>query len=383
MSLKQTISQYWEKIQGTLFPQLEEDLPPLTQKQQQLISILEIIRIEEFVFPFCHGFRGRPEKSRRAILRAFAAKAVYTMPTTRMLIERLHSDSSLRRICGFEFKNEIPSESVFSRAFAEFAKTNLLNTVHASLIKNYYKGEIVGHLTTDASAIEAREKSAKKVKEVVVVNKPKNLGGRPKKGQEKPQEMTRIEKQAAGLMTLEEMFKDLPQQCDVGAKKNTKGNLQWWIGYKLHITVDDHGIPLAGILSSASLNDNQVAIPLAKLTAQRVTGLYDLMDSAYYAPGIIEHSKNLGHVPIIEQPAERGKTENKRQERLAWDTLNWKPAEMVRYEKRTVVERSFSRLKGEFGANFVKVRGSAKVYAHLMFGILILAADQLLKIGSS
>lgn len=379
MSLKQTISCYWEKIQGTLFPVLEQELPPLTQKQQQLVSILEILRIEEFVFSICQGFRGRPEKSRRAILRAFVAKSVYNMPTTRMLIERLYSDISLRRICGFELRNEIPSESVFSRAFAEFAATELLTQVHAELIKTHYSNEIVGHVITDSSAIEGREKAAKKIKEVVV-NKPKNPGGRPKKGQEKPKEMTRIEKQVFGQMTLEEMLQDLPKRCDVGAKKNTKGNLEWWIGYKLHITVDDHGIPLAGILSAASLNDNQVAIPLGILTAQRVTSLYDLMDSAYYAPGIIEHSKKLGHVPIVERPAERGKTEEKRLEKLAWDTLNWKPAEMVRFEKRTTIERSFARLKEEFGAKFVRVRGNAKVFTHLMFGILALSVDQLLRI---
>lgn len=379
MSLKQTISCYWEKIQGTLFPILEQVLSPLTQKQQQLVSILEILRIEEFIFPICPGFRGRPEKSRRAILRAFVAKSVYNMPTTRMLIERLCSDISLRRICGFEVRNEIPSESVFSRAFAEFATTELLTQVHAELIKTHFSTEIIGHVITDSSAIEGREKAAKKIKEVVV-NKPKNPGGRPKKGQEKPKELTRIEKQASGRMTLEEMLKDLPQQCDVGAKKNTKGNLEWWIGYKLHITVDDHGIPLAGVLSAASLNDNQVAIPLGALTAQRVVSLYDLMDSAYYAPGIIEYSKNLGHVPIIERPAERGKTEEKSQERLAWDTLNWKPAEMIRFEKRTTIERSFARLKEEFGAKFVRVRGCAKVFTHLMFGVLVLAVDQLLRI---
>jgi len=379
MSLKQTISQYWEKIQGTLFPILAEALPPLTQKQQQLVSILEILRIEEFVFSACPGFRGRPEKSRRAILRAFVAKAVYNMTTTRMLLERLHSDVSFRKICGFELRNEIPSESVFSRAFAEFAATELLIHVHAELIKTHYKNEIVGHVITDSSAIQSREKAAKKAKEVVV-NKPKNPGGRPRKGQEKPKEMTRIEKQASGVMSLEKMLKDLPQQCDVGAKKNTKGNLEWWIGYKLHITVDDHGIPLAGILSSASLNDNQVAIPLGILTAQRVTSLYDLMDAAYYAPGIIEHSKKLGHVPIIERPAERGKTEEKQQEKLAWSTLNWKPAEMVRFEKRTTIERSFSRLKDQFGARSVRVRGSAKVFTHLMFGVLALSVDQLLRI---
>jgi len=165
--------------------------------------------------------------------------------------------------------------------------------------------------------------------------------------------------------------------------KNTKGNLQWWVGYKLHITVDDHGVPIAGILSSASLTDNQVAIPLAKLTAQRVVGLYDLMDSAYDASDIREHSKSLGRVPIIEKRAEPGKTEDKQREKLARKALNWKPSDMIRYEKRTVVERSFSRLKDEFGASFVRVKGSAKVCTHLMFSVLVLAADQLLKIGSS
>jgi transposase len=146
MSLKQTISHYWEKIQGTLFPILEQELPLLTQKQQQLVSVLEVLRVEEFVFPVCPGFRGRPEKSRRAILRAFVAKSVYNMSTTRMLIERLHSDISFRRICGFELQSELPSESVFSRAFAEFAATKLLTQVHTELIKTHYNNEIIGHL---------------------------------------------------------------------------------------------------------------------------------------------------------------------------------------------------------------------------------------------
>src|SRR5207248_6196502 len=193
---------------------------------------------------------------------------------------------------------------------------------------------------TDSSAIEAREKPRKKVKKEVLVevNKPKNLGGRPKKGQEKPKEITRIEKQGTGLLTLSEMLNDLPKECDKGAKTNTKGNIYWWVGYKLHLTVGDHGVPLAGILSSASLHDSQAAIPLAKITAGRIVNFYDLMDSGYYAPGIIEHSKALGHVPIIEKPAERGEKEEKSNEKLAWKTLNLKPAEMERYEVRTTVE---------------------------------------------
>ena len=50
--------------------------------------------------------------------RAFVAKAVYDMPTTRALLDRLDTDVVLRRICGWEWKSEVPSESVFSRAFA-------------------------------------------------------------------------------------------------------------------------------------------------------------------------------------------------------------------------------------------------------------------------
>ena len=71
-------------------------------------------------------------------------------------------------------------------------------------------------------------------------------------------------------------------------------------GYKLHIDAADGGVPLSCILTSASLHDSQVAIPLATLTAARVTNLYDLMDSAYDAPEIRAHSESLGHVAIID-----------------------------------------------------------------------------------
>jgi hypothetical protein len=33
------------------------------------------------------------------------------------------------------------------------------------------------------------------------------------------------------------MLADLPTACDVGAKKNSKGFKETWVGYKLHIDV--------------------------------------------------------------------------------------------------------------------------------------------------
>ena len=36
---------------------------------------------------------------------------------------------------------------------------------------------------------------------------------------------------------------------------------------------------MSAVLTSASVHDSHVAIPLAQMSAQRVTALYDLMDS--------------------------------------------------------------------------------------------------------
>ena len=79
--------------------------------------------------------------------------------------------------------------------------------------------------------------------------------GRPRKGEERPKEPSRLERQQE--MTLPEMLDDLPQSCAVGTKRNAKGYQESWIGYKLHIDAADGGIPLSCILTSASVNDSQ------------------------------------------------------------------------------------------------------------------------------
>jgi hypothetical protein len=47
-----------------------------------------------------------------------------------------------------------------------------------------------------------------------------------------------------------------------------------------------------------------------------------------------------------------------------------------------VAERFNGRLKEEFGGDHVMVRGARKVGLHLMFGVMVLFADQLLKLVS-
>ena len=67
-------------------------------------------------------------------------------------------------------------------------------------------------------------------------------------------------------MSLPAMLDDLPTDCDVGTKKNSKGYRDTWVGYKLHLDVADGQIPISCLLTSASLHDSQAAIPLATMS---------------------------------------------------------------------------------------------------------------------
>ena len=231
------------------------------------------------------------------MVRAFIAKAICDIPTTRDLVERLKVDRQMRNLCGWVLIHEIPSESTFSRAFAEFAESDLPGRMHKALVKEFIGDSIVGHVSRDSTAIPAREKPTPKCKSD---QKPmKRKRGRPRKGEERPpKDKTRLERQAAGDMTLEQMLDDLPKDCDRGAKVNAQGFRNAWIGYKLHIDAIDNGIPVVCILTSASVHDSQVAIPLAEMTAQQITYLYECMDSAYDAAQIHDHSKKNNHEPF-------------------------------------------------------------------------------------
>ena len=92
MSLKETLSGYWLHIQEELLPWLN-DTPcgPLNEHHEQLSSVLGMARIEAFL-PGWPGLPGRPLSERSTLARAFVAKAVFNLSTTRLLIEILSVD---------------------------------------------------------------------------------------------------------------------------------------------------------------------------------------------------------------------------------------------------------------------------------------------------
>jgi len=368
VKLSKAISWLVQGLQQVLFPELEEWWQsPLTEKEQQLISILELVQVEKFVPRSASTqWLGRKLLDRQAIARSFVAKAVKGYPHTRSLIEALKTTPNLRRICGFMRASDIPDESTFSRAFKEFSDSRLGERVHEAMVERCLKPELVGHVNRDATAIKGREKPAKKPAKDKPAPKKR---GRPANGEcREPKEQTRLERQR--YQSVEESLKELPVLCDRGTKKNSKGFKETWVGYKLHADVNDCGLIVSVVLTAASVHDSQVAIPLMKMSSGRVTYLYDVMDAAYDAGPIYETSRILGHVPIIDKNS-RGK-----------ETIPMAPHEAARYNERTAVERFNSRIKEEFGANNVMVRGAKKVMTHLMFGVVALFADQLLKLAT-
>jgi hypothetical protein len=384
---RQFVTQFAHIMQEELFPLVETAIGPLSRQMELLGSVVALAPLERMLSAR-RSVTGRPAKDRAALATAFMAKAVMNLPTTRDLIERLRVDEALRRFCGWSSARALPHESKFSRAFAEFAGTELPQQLHEAVIAATQKQRLIGHIARDSTAIPVRERYPET--EAQKAAKPKrNKRGRKRaaKGRfaraKASERGTRIQRQRH--QEVDGMLRDLPRQCDMGAKKNTQGHEQYWRGFKLHLDVADGQAPISAVLTSASVHDSQVAIPLMTLTSARVTHLYELMDSAYDAESIHAHSRQLNHVPIIAPHPRRGTKKPSQMQKVFPDKptpqLTW--AQQERYKTRTMSERVNARLKDEFGASQIRVRGAAKVMAHLMFGVLALTVDQWLRMAAS
>ncbi len=78
------------------------------------------------------------------------------------------------------------------------------------------------------------------------------------------------------------------------------------------------------------MHDSLAAMPLSLMAVQRVTSCYDLMDAAYCSDTLREHSRSLGHVPLIDHNLRMG------------EKIEFSPAEAQCYKERIQVERTTS-----------------------------------------
>jgi len=360
--MSELLQQLWRPLQRQLFPALEEEMGELGDKDRLFVQIIVLLNLERFVRQYDWKGVGCPPHERLWLVHAFVAMQVYQFATREALIDSLRARPTLRRLCGWESVEQVPSASTFCRTFHQFAQDQLPQAIHEALVKEHCGPKLVGHISRDSTAIAARERPDSLPKATPVA-RVRYRRGRPKKGEQRPLAPTpRLELQVG--RSLAENLADLPSSCDSGGKQNSKGHMEYWRGYKLHLDVADGDIPISAALTSANTHDSQVAIPLMQMSAQRVRSLYQLMDAAYDAEGIRQYACHLGQVPIIE-PKQRGH----------WVPLD--PAQRLRFRERSACERVNGLLKDYFGGRVVRVRGAAKVMCHLMFGVLCITAMNL------
>ncbi len=357
------LGRHWNTIQAYLIPGIEDDIGELGEDLKRFAQTCELLINDAMFAKYRWCGNGRPPHSRVSLFKAYILKAMRNYPYTTTLIAAIRESPSIRRLCGWESVSDIPHESQFSRAFRDFAGDDIGSKALAACLAENLGRNGTMHGSHDSSEIVAREKGATRKKDAAEAGKPAE---------------TRIERQQRQDESAN--FAELPTECDWGCKRNSKGKTEKWKGYKLHLVVGDGDIPLCAFLSSASMHDSQAMIPMMQRASASFDYFYDLADAAYDAAGIKAMSERLGHAPLIDGNPRRGE---KQIDDVGAKFVNIIPAEALRYRRRTGVERVFGMLKDSHGGSTVRVRGNKKVFLHLMFGILVIAAQKLICLAQS
>ena len=337
----------------------------LTAEHRCFLSMLRLMEAAQPSIAMIRKGRGRIPYENEPIMRAFLARHFLRIATVEGLRNRLLNDPNLRIICGF--LDGVPSAPTFSRRMTEFCSKPLMIQTLNSMVADYQKDRLVGHINRDSTAIPVRETPVNKKRDVAPHKKMKHRRGRPRKGEVRPaKEPTTIELQAG--RSARNSLSKLQKECAWGCKKNSQGKVSYWKGYKLHLDVTDIGLPITAIVTGANVHDSQAAIPMEKLTGKKVQHLYSLMDAAYDAKPILEYIRGQGRVPLIDP--------NKRKDT---DRRSFDPAEKIRYKTRTTVERANAHLKDWLIPSQIFVRGFEKVSFLLMCGVACLAALKILQ----
>ena len=288
---------------------------------------------------------GRPGHTLLSVLAVHAVKLYFQEKTMTAARDRLLSSSNLRTITGVA---EVPSLSVISKKTDTLIDLVDFSSILASICSSFYKDRLVCHLSIDSTISEAREKPVKAEKP-----RRKRKRGRKRKGAEELA-IAEEKEQLYDLMEngcVDEFLSSLEHRCSVTGKKNSKGNMEWSIGYKAHLAVDDNGIIVAHHVTGASVHDSQVAIPLMRMADRRCDYLYALMDGGYTSQRIEAFASSIGKVPIIDRRADRNG--NKKE---------MEPCKAERYKARTTVERTNSELKECFLPGKLYSRGKKGIF---------------------
>lgn len=293
--------------------------------------------------------RGRPEELNvPAMIYSLLIAKMEGIEFVSALIRRLKHSEEFRAQCRFTGSNSIPSPASYTRLIHALEQTSMLEKLQDTLVLSAMEeGFVTGtHLAVDSSIVEAwdcqfsenasKRRAARRAKkssdapvaqqlqleltepEPQPVNEPLKKTvyprGRPSAEEKERRRQEReayektlgpFEKTIEAMLpyTYDELLAALPRHAARCDKKNAKGRLTSYYGFKANVLVDtDCQYMLSGIWSSANLNDQRMAVLLLKGLRLKFPALkvkHVLGDKGYDSSAIYQLIHSLGAYPII------------------------------------------------------------------------------------
>lgn len=317
-------------------------------KYSQIFEHLNLLPVIQTLRKKNH--RGRPEElNLPAMIYSLLIAKMEGIEFVSSLVKRLKSSEEFRVQCRFTGSNRIPSEASYSRLIHALEQNGLLEKLQDRLVLSALEeGFVTGtHIAVDSSIVEAwdcqfsnsaskrraarRAQNRSKAPAVeqlqLEVNEPQTqpMHERPKKpvyrrgrvsAEEKERRRKEREAYEASLGPFEKKIEDMlpysyddllavmPRQAARCDKKNSKGRLTSWYGFKANVLVDtDRQYILSGLWSSANLNDQRMAMVLLKgllLKFPSIKVKHVMGDKGYDSAAVYQLIHSLGAYPIID-----------------------------------------------------------------------------------
>jgi transposase len=297
---------------------------------RQLKALFAIIPDFELLSNLKVYYAGRNGYTYKVLWRSYVAMAVLNLPSFAALIRTLQNNPYVAEACGV-YGAGIPSKFAYSRFMrklqAKHSEVIVKNIMH-NLTHKCYKvmpdfGKSVAIDSTDLKAWSNGSKIQKS------------------------------DPDAGWIM-----------------KGDTQGKKKFVWGYKLHVLVDTtYEIPMVASITRGNLADVREATPLLSQAREmygRFSPEYIICDAGYASHQLRRVCRWQYHgKPIIKS--------RKSDKSIIDETSEWQAI----YDRRTAVERVFSRMKTQRRLNHVTVRRRRKVSVHSLIPVIVTQATAL------
>jgi transposase len=296
---------------------------------RQLEAIFNTIPEDELLGTLKVYYAGRNGYTYRVLWRTYVAMAVLNLPSFAALIRTLENNPYIAQACGIASPDAIPSKFAYSRFVHKLQRrkpgTYVKNIMRALTRRCYETFPDFGKsVAIDATDLKAWSNGQKK----------------------------HLSDPDAGWVI----------------KADTAGKPKFVWGYKLHLMVDtSYEIPITANVTRGNMHDIRGATPLLS-QARFITGKfypdYVICDAAYSSTRLRRVIKRQWKAePIIKVPKHHKKF-------LGEETPEWQ----LIFNRRTAIERVFSRMKNHRRLNNITVRHLRKVMIHSLIPVIVTQA---------